>query len=144
MGRDAAHLYLVFLINDNTNDASDSLRIYFDTTRNNGDPDTSDRFLQVGRDGSLEDWAGVGSNSDNMNWNNAYNSTGWIAVIGEPGGNQWVVEVDIDLSVEMSALSNPFGMMVQVLYTGELATWPDTGVSNLADTWQGVDNAICP
>jgi hypothetical protein len=144
MGRDASKLYFAFLINDDTNNASDSLRLYFDVTHNGGDPDTADRFFQIGRDQSLEVWSGVGSNSDNMNWNAAYNSTDWSAVIGEPGGNQWVVEAEIDVPAEMSGLANPFGMMVQVLYTGDLASWPDTGVTSDPDTWQGVDDVVCP
>ncbi|MBK8985726.1 MAG: protein kinase [Chloroflexi bacterium] len=144
LGRSGSTLYMAWLINDTTNDASDSLRLFFDTTRNLGDPDTSDRFFQIVRSGSLAVQAGIGSNSDGQFWNAGYSSGNWTAVIGETGSNQWVVEMSIDIAAEMAALTNPYGQMVQVLYTGELATWPVDGVSNNANTWQGVDWPTCP
>jgi len=143
-GRQATQFYLAFLINDEAFNASDSLRLYFDATGNGGDPDTADRFFQIGRDGSLEVWAGVGSNSDRRNWNADYDSNNWTAVIGEPGGEQWVVELELDIAAEMSEIANPFGMLVQVLYTGDLASWPETGVTNDATTWQSVNDITCP
>jgi serine/threonine protein kinase len=141
--RDATNLYLAFLINDPTAEPSDSLRLYFDTTNNGGDPDTSDRAFQIGRDGSAEIAAGIGSNSDGQNWNPNYTSNNWQAAIGEATGQQWVVEMEINAAVEMGALTDPFGLMVQVLYTGELATWPEGASSINADTWQDVRNAVC-
>jgi hypothetical protein len=143
-GRNATHLFWAFLINDNTTDATDSLRVYFDTTNNGGDPDTADRFFQIVRDETKAVQAGIGSNSDGQQWNSAYSSGNWTAEIGEPSSNQWVVEIQIDAAAEMGALANPFGMMVQVLYTGDFATWPEAGISNNASTWQDVDNIVCP
>lgn len=143
--RDAANLYLAFLINDPTFNPSDSLRLYFDTTGNGGDPDSADRFFLIVRDGSAKAvQAGIGSNSDNQNWNSNYSSNNWMAEIGEPGGNQWVVEMQINAAAEMAALADPFGMMVQALFTGALATWPEGASSTNASTWQGVNNASCP
>ena len=142
-GRDAAQYYLAFLINDDKADASDSLRLYFDTTNNGGDPDTADRFFQFGRDKSISIWAGSGSNSDGQNWNASYTSPNWTAVIGEPGGNQWVVEMAVDVA-ELNALTNPFGLMTQVVYTGDLATWPEGAVGTNPTTWQDVNNITCP
>lgn len=144
LGRNANTLYMIWLINDTSDDASDSLRLYFDTTRNLGDPDTSDRFFQVVRDGTLAVQAGIGSNSDGQLWNAGYSSSNWTAVIGEPVSNQWVVEMSIDIAAEMPGLANPYGKMAQVLYTGQLATWPTGGVSNNASTWQAVNWPTCP
>ncbi|MCB8983948.1 MAG: protein kinase [Ardenticatenaceae bacterium] len=144
LGRNGNTLYMAWLINDTTVDPSDSLRLYFDTTRNMGDPDTADRFFQVVRDGTLTVQAGIGSNSDGQGWNASYSSGNWTAVLGEPGNNQWVVEMSIDVGAEMPALANPYGQMVQVLYTGQLATWPSGGISNNASTWQGVNWPACP
>jgi eukaryotic-like serine/threonine-protein kinase len=141
--RDATNFYLAFLINDPTQDMTDSLRLYFDTTNNGGDPDTSDRAFQIGRDGSQEISAGIGSNSDGLNWNPNYTSDNWQAAIGETAGQQWVVEMEINVAAEMGALTDPFGMMVQVLYTGELATWPEGAASTNASTWQDVRNVAC-
>ena len=142
-GRGTTQYYLAFLINDNTVDAGDSLRLYFDTTNNGGDPDTADRFFQFGRDKSISIWAGSGSNSDGQNWNASYTSPNWTAVIGEPGGNQWVVEMAVDVA-ELNALTNPFGLMTQVVYTGDLATWPEGAVGTNPTTWQDVNNITCP
>ncbi|MFQ5399065.1 MAG: protein kinase [Anaerolineae bacterium] len=141
--RDAAKLYLAVLINDDTNDATDSLRFYFDTTNNGGDPDTADRFLQFARDGTMAIWAGIGNNSDTQTWDSKYTSALWTAVIGEPGNGQWVIEIEIEVT-ELSALADPFGLMAQVLYTGDLATWPEGATSNAPDGWQDVINATCP
>ncbi|MEJ2747243.1 MAG: hypothetical protein P8183_04925, partial [Anaerolineae bacterium] len=142
-GRDAANYYWAFLINDDTSDASDSLRLYLDVTNNGGDPDTADRFFQIGRDGSKMVWAGIGSNSDGQNWNSNYTSDDWTAVIGEPGGSQWVVEISVT-AAELNALANPFGLMAQVVYTGALANWPEGAIGTAPDSWQDVNNVTCP
>ncbi|VAW42788.1 serine/threonine protein kinase [hydrothermal vent metagenome] len=141
--RDATNLYFSFLINDPTEDLTDSLRLYFDTTGNLGDPDTADRFFFIVRDGTQEVQAGIGSNSDGNIWDTNYTSSNWTAVMGgQPG--LWVIEVQVDASAEMAALANPFGMMIQVLYTGDLAAWPEGSASNSPSTWQQVDNVSCP
>lgn len=141
-GRDVSNLYLAFLINDDTSEASDSLRLYVDTTNNGGDPDTADRFFQIGRDETKAIWAGIGSNSDGKTWNSAYSSSSWKAEIGEPGSNQWVVEIELE-AAELSALANPFGLMAQVIYTGEIATWPEGAVGADPGSWQDVEDVIC-
>lgn len=141
--RDTTNLYLVFLINDETDDPNDSLRLYFDVTDNGGDPDSADRFFQITRDETLVVQAGRGSNSDGQDWNSSYTSGNWDAQIGASGSNQWVIEMQIDIAAEMPALANPFAIMTNVLYTGELATWPPGAVSNNLTTYQGVNNANC-
>ena len=141
--RDTTNLYFAFLINDPTTDATDSLRLYFDTTGNQGDPDTADRFFFVVRDGTKQVQAGIGSNSDGNIWDTNYSSGNWTAEMGDQPG-QWVIEMQIDAGAEMAALGNPFGMMIQVLYTGNLATWPEGGGSNSPSSWQFVDNVSCP
>ncbi len=141
--RDAGRLYFGFLINDAAAEASDSVRLYFDTTNNGGDPDTADRFFQVTRDGSRLLWAGIGNNLDGQEWNSNYTSTNWTAAVGEAGNGQWVVELQIDAVSEMGALADPFALMAQVQFTGDLATFPSTAVNNQADTWQDIDNILC-
>jgi hypothetical protein len=130
-------------MNDDTADTSDSLRVLFDTTNNGGDPDTADRFFQVLRDGTQQVSAGIGSNTDSQDWNGNYSSSNWTAAITE-SNTQWVVEMQID-AVEMGALSpNSFGMMAQVLFTGDLATWPEEGDLNNPTSWVDVGNIACP
>ncbi|MBX7251002.1 MAG: protein kinase [Candidatus Promineofilum sp.] len=142
--RDAGRLYLGFLINDAANEPTDSVRVYIDTTNNGGDGDTSDRFFQVARDGSRLLWAGIGSNADGQEWNSNYTSNNWTAAVGEPGNGQWVVEMQIDAVAELGALGDPFGLMAQVLYTGDLASYPSTASSSQANTWQDIANVLCP
>jgi len=142
--RDAGRLYLGFLVNDPANELTDSVRLYIDTTNNGGDGDTSDRFFQVARDGSRLLWAGIGSNADGQEWNSNYTSNNWTAAVGEPGNGQWVVEIQIDAVAELGALGDPFGLMAQVLYTGDLASYPSTASSSQANTWQDIDNVLCP
>jgi hypothetical protein len=118
--------------------------LYVDTTNNNGDPDTADRYFRISRDGSTQIWAGIGSNSDSQLWNDNYSSDNWTAVVGSPSSSQWVVEMTIDASAEMGALSpDAFGMMVQVLFTGSLDIWPEDANSDLAGTWQDINNIAC-
>jgi hypothetical protein len=141
--RNGDSLYMAWLMNDTTFSPGDSIRLFVDTTFNGGDPDTADRSFQVVRDGSKLIWAGIGSNSDGNTWDSNYSSGNWTAEIGEPGNNQWVVEMQIDVGLEMPAMSNPYGMMAQVV-SGDLAVWPAGGESNNASTWQGVDWPVCP
>jgi len=142
--RSAGRLYFGYLINDAANEPTDSVRLYLDTTNNGGDPDSSDRFFQVARDGSRLLWAGTGSNADGQEWNSNYTSSNWSAAVGEPGSGQWVVEMQIDALAELGALGNPFGLLTQVLYTGDLASYPSTGTSGQANTWQDIANVLCP
>ncbi|MEI2709426.1 MAG: hypothetical protein V9E96_10480 [Chitinophagaceae bacterium] len=125
--RDAGRLYMAFLINDAAAEPTDSVRLYIDTTNNGGDGDTADRFFQVARDGTRLLWAGIGSNADGQEWNSNYTSSNWTAAVGEPGNGQWVVEMQIDAVAELGALADPFGLMAQVLYTGDLASYPADG-----------------
>jgi hypothetical protein len=141
--RDAASLYMGFLINDAANEPSDSIRLSFDTTNNGGDPDTADRYFQVTREGSRLLWAGIGNNLDGQEWNSNYTSSNWTAAVGEAGNGQWTVEMRIDATAEMGALSNPFGLMAQAQFTGDLATYPSTAAPNQANTWQDIANVLC-
>ncbi|MCA9959591.1 MAG: protein kinase [Anaerolineales bacterium] len=141
--RDAANLYVAFLVNDNTPDNTDSVRILFDTTNNEGDPDTADRYFQIGRDNTTAISAGIGSNTDTQTWDSGYNSDNWVSAISSSNA-QWTIEMRIDANLEMGALANPFGLMVQVLYTGDITTWPAGAGSTALGTWQNIDNAVCP
>lgn len=142
--RDRDNLYAAFIITDTTNDITDSLRFHFDTTNNGGDPDSPDRFFQIMRNGVIQVLAGVGTNSDGNNWDSSYTSSNWTAAIGEPGNGRWVIEMQINAAAELGGLTPTFGAMVQVLYTGNLATWPTTGDPNQATTWQDINNVTCP
>lgn len=141
--RDAGNLYLAFLVNDSTQDNTDSVRVLFDTTNNDGDPDSADRYFQIGRDSTMAVSAGIGSNTDTQTWNSGYDSTNWLTAISSSAA-QWTIEMRIDANAEMSALTNPFGMMIQVLYTGDITTWPAGAESTILNAWQSIDNAVCP
>ncbi|MGD2049445.1 MAG: hypothetical protein PVH03_08120, partial [Chloroflexota bacterium] len=140
-------LYLAYLISDPTdNQLTDSLKVYFDANNNAGDPDISDRFFQIARDGTLTARSGIGTNVDNLDWDSDYESDNWQAVVGEPAAGQWIIEMQIDTPNEMPDLLNglPFGMMKIVQYTGSQGIWPEEAVSNDAGTWQTIQNSICP
>lgn len=144
--KDAANYYLAFEIGDTTlNQATDSLRLYFDVTKNAGDPDSTDRFFQITRDNTLTLQSGTASNADGLDWDPTYVSNKWEAVVGETGGNSWVIEMRID-AAEMPVLAdgNAFGMMSTVLYNVIIYNWPEGSISDNAGTWQQIDNQICP
>ena len=141
--QDASNLYMAYLINTAMVGTNDSVQVYFDTLRNGGDPDTADRAFIMGRDGSMAIEAGLGSNSDGFAWDSGYSSTNWNAAVSE-GSGQWVVEMEIIKSAEMGALTDPYAMLVQVVFAAGTASWPEDGDVNSATTWQGVGNPICP
>jgi eukaryotic-like serine/threonine-protein kinase len=141
--RDAGRLYFAYIINDPVVESTDSVRLYIDTTNNGGDPDSSDRFFQITRDGFRLLWAGIGNNSDGQEWNSNYTSTNWTAAVSELGSGQWAVEMQVDAIAELGALTNPFGLMSQVVFTGDLATYPIGALSNQSNTWQDVANVLC-
>jgi hypothetical protein len=141
--RDATRLYFGYLINDAVNEAADSARLYIDTTNSGGDPDSADRFFQVNRNGDRLIWAGMGDSTDSQMWNTGYVSTNWTSAVGEPGSGQWAVEIQIDATAEIGALTNPFALMAEVFYTGDTAAYPSTAVSTQANTWQDVGNVTC-
>jgi eukaryotic-like serine/threonine-protein kinase len=143
--RDATNLYLAFLVSDSSAEATDTVRVYFDTTNNGGNPDTADRAFFISRDGTASIRAGIGTNFDTLEWDSTYTSPNWSAAVGEAGSGRWVVELAIAQASEMGALSNLFGLMVEVLFSGEaLVAWPEGAVFNNADTWQEVNNVVCP
>lgn len=143
--RDSSALYLAAIIHDDSDDSTDSLRAYFDTTGNGGDPDLTDRFFQVARDETLTIRAGLGDNADGEDWDTDYTSGNWEATVSTMGGT-WLVLMSVDVAGEMPALSpTQFGLMVQALFTNEaLVSWPAAGQTNDANTWQAVTNIACP
>jgi hypothetical protein len=144
--KDAANYYLAFQIGDLTfNEFTDSLRIYFDVTNNAGDPDSTDRFFQITRDNTLTLQAGTANNVDGLDWDAGYVSNNWEAVVGETGGNSWLVEMRVD-TAEMPLLAdgNPFRMLSTVLYNVLIHNWPNGSISDNAGTWQIIDNQPCP
>ena len=141
--RDAANIYFGYLINDAAVDPADAARLFIDTTNNGNDPDTADRFFQVNRDGNRLVWAGIGNNIDGLAWNSNYASTNWTSAVAEPGNGQWSVEIRINATAEMGALTDPFGLMAQVFYDGDTATYPSAATDSQANTWQDIDNILC-
>lgn len=137
-------IYIAYLINDAAFESSDAARLYIDTTNNGGDPDTSDRFFQVNRNGDRLIWSGIGSNVDGQGWNSAYTSPNWARAVSETGSGQWVVEIEIDAAAELSGLTNPFGLMAEVYYTGDTATFPAAASSIQTNTWEDIGNPSCP
>lgn len=141
--RDAGRIYFAYVINDPAAESTDSVSLYIDTTNNGGDPDTSDRFIQITRDGFRLLWAGIGSNTDGQEWNSNYTSTNWTAAVSELGNGRWGAEIQIDAMAELGALSDPFGLMTQVNFTGDLATYPLGAIPGQAGTWQDFGNVLC-
>ena len=140
--KNAGNLYLAFLINDAVVDSSDEVRVMFDVNGNGGDPDAPDRFVRVNRDGTMEVWSGIGSNSDVQAWDSFYSSANWT-IVSSDGGSQWTVELGVNAAAEMPGLTNPFGTMAQVQFTSDLAIWPAGANGNNASTWQPVANPPC-
>lgn len=142
--RDATNLYLAFRLNDNVVDLTDAIRVYFDVNRNSGDPDVADRFFEIKRDLTFAVQRGLGNNSDGNNWDATYVSPNWTTAIGNPGPNQWLVELQIEINNELSGLANPFGLMLQADFGNEIVPWPPTANPLAAATWPNITNNTCP
>ncbi len=144
LSQDADNLYMAYLVNTERQAVDDGVFVYFDTLRNGGDPDTDDRAFIVGRDGTIGIAAGIGSNEDGKMWDSEYSSTDWTAVVGDQGNGQWIVEMQINSTAEMSALTSPYGMLIQVMFVADTASWPTDGDASIAAAWQGVEQPVCP
>ena len=57
---------------------------------------------------------------------------------------QGSADVVDDATAELGALTNPFGLMAEVFYTGDTATFPATASGTQANTWADVGNPLCP
>ncbi|MCB0012598.1 MAG: L-fucose mutarotase [Anaerolineales bacterium] len=142
--RDVDFIYIAFVINDETVQATDAASILFDVANPGGDPDSVDRLIQISRDGAISLSSGEGTNSDNNFWDANYDSDQWEAAMGTPNAEQWVVEIAVNATNEFASLTNPFNMMARVLFNGEgLAVWPEGASSNVVDSWQGIDDIVC-
>ncbi|MGH2537267.1 MAG: protein kinase domain-containing protein [Candidatus Promineifilaceae bacterium] len=144
--RDAANLYLASVVNDpNSDESSDGLRVQFDANNNAGDPDSADRAFAVARDGASQALAGLGSNSDNADWDATYASPNWVAAAGMPAASLWALEMQINAAAELPALAagDPFSTLLVVDYSDGQRNWPVGGVINDAGTWQEIQNANC-
>ena len=142
--RDVDSIYVAFVIDDSSNQATDSASVLFDVAALGGDPDSSDRRIQITRDNTLALSSGIGTNSDGDLWDTTYVSTEWQHAIGEPDGTQWIVEISVNVTNEFAGFEDPFNMMARVLFNGEgLAVWPDGASSDQADSWQPVADTVC-
>lgn len=141
--RDDNNLYFAFVIEGQTNLVTESVRVLIDTTLDGGDPDISDRQLQVGRDGAGVYRVGDGTNSDGNFWENGIDPV-WEVAVSPLNEATWIVEISASTEGnELSLLTDPFGMAVQVNYDGEILSWPDDAVSNSAGTWEEVGKPVC-
>lgn len=138
----AADPYFAAVINDGALNDDDIVRIYLDFNRNQGDPDESDRLLEVRRDGGTTLWRGLGSNVDGLAWEPT-SSDQWSAAVGAPGFAQWVAELHVQTGSDFPNLGNPFGMMVEVLYGDAIAVWPEGATATDLDEWVAIDNPVC-
>jgi serine/threonine protein kinase len=136
-------LYFAFLLEDSTANQEDAVRLYIDANRNQGDPDTADRLIEVRRDGTLTVFNGIGNNTDGQNWE-PLTTEAVTARVGAPTLNQWVAEMAVDTTEELQALANPYGAMVEIFLGETTATWPEDADPADAGTWSPVENPACP
>jgi eukaryotic-like serine/threonine-protein kinase len=143
--RDAARLYFAFVIAESNQLSVTQLRLYFDTTGNRGLPDTADRVFVINRDDTLAVWAGRGQIApDGSVWDTSYSSNNWaVATLPEPTPGVWVVELAIDTSAEMGALTDPFGLALAAEFTLDTAVWPEEVIFTTANDWQLMDSPAC-
>lgn len=134
--------YFAFEVADDSDENTDSVRLYLDLNANGGDPDSADRQLLIGRDGSQQFSLGSGTNSDGNTWTLATVPGDWQISAVSDDGIIWSVEI----GVPTSDASAPFGMMGETLFTGTgLAQYPPNAASGTLSTWRFAQpQAPCP
>ena len=145
--RDAANLYLGYIINDPVeNPAVDSINVALDSNFNGEAPDNSDRLLQILRNGVGRMLYGLGNESTSTIWESNYESSNWQFAVGESGGGRWDVEIAILISEEIPDFieGGAFGHMILASYSDILGVWPSGADLNDSSTWQAVATSVCP
>ncbi len=143
---DSNRLFVSAIVEDPFWDlASDFFGVYIDANNNSGDPDSADRYFQVGRDGSLIMWRGVGDNTDGEGWQPSLDIVNWTAYAAGSGVNSWLIEMEIDLASEMpELLSRPdFGMMIEAQLTDGEGKWPEDADNMQLSSWQPIVIGAC-
>ena len=139
-------LYFAFLIADPTRDAErDRIDLYLDSPPLEGDPAEGDRFIALGRDGSLVVRSGLGSNGDGRGWSEPIEADGILAAVSEPIGGGWSAEVAIDLATQLPSLvgDQGFGSLISVVLGDDTAVWPEAAETDDLATWVQLDNVSC-
>ncbi len=139
---DGNMLYFAFEVADDTNEGTDSVRLYLDLNANGGDPDSADRQLLVGRDGVQQFSLGSGTNSDGNTWTLGSVPDDWEISAVADDGVIWSVEIGVPTSDTSAA----FGMMGETLFTNTgLAAYPSGAVGSTLSTWRfSQPQAPCP
>jgi eukaryotic-like serine/threonine-protein kinase len=136
--------FLALAIADPTVDDTDEVRIYLDTNRNQGDPDSADRLYIIQRNGAAVVQPGVGTNRDLLTWEaNASQDVTAAVGVAEAQGGYWIVELHITPAA-VPSLANPFGLMLQITDGVTVFSWPENADPFQANAWQPVANPACP
>jgi hypothetical protein len=142
--RDQTNLYFALVASEISAAPVSQLRLYFDTTGNRGIPDAADRVFVINRDESLAVWAGRGVVApDGSVWDTTYSTDNWEVAFGPEISGAWVIELSIEATAEMGALTNPFGLAVAAVFGLDTTPWPDEAVFTTADNWQLMDSPAC-
>jgi hypothetical protein len=142
--RDQANLYFAFVVSETNTAPVSQLRFYFDTTGNRGLPDPADRACIIDRDESLAVWAGRGvAAPDGSVWDTAYSTDNWEVVFGVETPGAWLLELSIEITAEMGALTDPFGLAVAAVFGTEETGWPEEAIFTNAENWQFIDSPAC-
>ena len=136
-----AHYYAV-AVDDATVDDEDAVVLSFDANRNLGDPDTADRRFIVQRQGEATIYSGLGNNTDGLSWE-SFTSEQWSVGVSPADETPWVLEMIVE-NAELAGMSDPFGLMVEVLFGDEAVPWPEDALRLDAATWGEIDNPDCP
>ena len=117
----------------------DAIRVFFDVNNSKGAPDVTDRWFEVRRDGSTALRRGTGISG----WDLPIISPDWSAAVSAPGTDPWFMEMQVN-AVEMATIQNPFGFMIEVLFSNETTRYLTTSDPNNLGTWVNVTNVDCP
>jgi pSer/pThr/pTyr-binding forkhead associated (FHA) protein len=138
---DLERLYFSVIIEDPIwNPDADAVNLYFDTNNSSGDPDVTDRILQVDRNGYITQWSGIGDSSEGGEWQPRPLSGSWYGIAAGTGLNAWVVEMEVFKPTEMPDLLSgaSLGMMIRALLADGEGTWPQEASDVDLGSWQQV------
>jgi hypothetical protein len=143
---DLERMYFSVIIEDPIwNRDVDAFNLYFDTNNSSGDPDVTDRILQVDRNGFLSQWNGIGDSSEGGEWQPGPLSGSWYGIAAGTGLNAWVVEMEILKSLEMPDLlsADSLAMMIRAFLADGEGIWPQEASDVDLGTWQQVVMGPC-
>jgi serine/threonine-protein kinase len=131
--------YMALQVSGGPTAPNDPISVFFDVDNSGGGPEIRDRWLQFLRDGTRTTRRGNGAGG----WDE-FVSNDWQVAVNGAASDPWIAEIEVS-AVELAAMENPFGQLLQTVYGGtDVVINPLGGSTTDSSTWASVTNPDCP